>query len=327
MAKTQLIDRLLATSQLTLCLAICCLGSGCMLVRGNNRPQSMPAPSVINAQARLDQVIDAVNRNSAAVRQLQTSRARLSIPGAPDLRTDIAIEQPRRLRMTADHALSAGKELDVGSNDEMFWLWMKRNPVAYYGRHDKVDSGLARNVLPMPPDWLIEGLGLVQFDKNAKHEGPRVSVPGRLDVRSTIPTPSGNLTKLTVIDDQKAWVLEQHIYDQQGQLVASAIASDHRYDGLNGVSLPHRVQIQFPNADSEFSFVLEVDNYVINHLTFDPASLWTMPQPKGYEYQDITLLSASNQPRERSIPLTNVRPHRPERQANLRRLPSFSRIR
>ena len=324
-------------------LALVIHSTGCMMMRGRS-PQGpiTPAPVVLGEQPSLDDVMQAVNKNTAGVRQLQTTSARISIPQA-NLRASIALERPRKLRLIADHVL-AGQELDLGSNDNMFWAVMQQTPVVYYGRHDQVGLGMARDILPMPPDWLIEALGLVQFEPTAGHDGPRVSQPGRLDVRSTIPTPNGNLTRITVVDDQRATVLEQHVYDQDGHLLASAFASEHRYDPLNGVALPHRVQIQFPT--SQLSLVLEVDEYIVNQLSSDPASLWAMPQPEGYTFQDITKLDFSQQraadsqiARTRGTPSQQPRQLYPLqgfsdetstgiRQArSLRRLPPFSRIR
>ena len=55
---------------------------------------------------------------------------------------------------------------------------------------------------------------------------------------------------MTVIDARRAWVVEQHIYDQSGTtLLASAVAESHRYYPVEQVSLPDRVSIRLPTAN------------------------------------------------------------------------------
>jgi len=87
------------------------------------------------------------------------------MPGAPSVGADIAVERPRRLRLRARTQL-LGPELDLGSNDELFWLWAARMPDSsvFYARHDQFTTSKARQVLAIEPAWLIEALGLVQID-------------------------------------------------------------------------------------------------------------------------------------------------------------------
>ena len=96
-----------------------------------------------------------------------------------------------------------------------------------------------------------------------------------MEMRSKIPTPEGESTKVTVLDDARGWVLEQHILDHTGRRIASAVASHHQYDATTGVTLPRHVEVQLPTI--EMAFTLDVSDYMINRLTGDPATLWAMP--------------------------------------------------
>ncbi len=82
-------------------------------------------------------------------------------------------------------------------------------------------------------------------------------------------------------------VLEQQVYDPQGQLLASAVLSAHQFDPVHQVSLPREVQVQLPPA--QMGFTLQVSSYTINQLSGDPAQLWAMPQIAGTNYIDIAL--------------------------------------
>ena len=52
---------------------------------------------------------------------------------------NIAAERPGRFRLTAGTAVT-GQEIDLGSNDELFWMWVRRNqpPAVYFCRHDNL---------------------------------------------------------------------------------------------------------------------------------------------------------------------------------------------
>ena len=81
---------------------------------------TQPIPRALPPAPTLVQIIDVVNDNSARVRSLSTSRATLSMPGVPSLSARIAIERPRSFRLIGE---KFGPQVDVGANDELFWLW------------------------------------------------------------------------------------------------------------------------------------------------------------------------------------------------------------
>ena len=236
-----------------------------------------PAPVVFEGTPTIDRIIAVNNANSEKIQQLQSTGATLKVPGVPALRTTVSFDRPKRFRLLADTSLT-GVELDMGSNDQEFWMWVKRNrpPAVYYCAHDEFHNSAVRDVIPIEPSWIAEALGVVYFDPRGRHEGPYESGEGRIEIRTKIPTPEGDVTKLTVLDDSHGWVLEQHIFDVTGSRVASAIASHHRYDPGTGVTLPRHIEFELPTI--EMSFTLEVSDYIVNRLTGDPETLWTRPK-------------------------------------------------
>ena len=104
-------------------------------------PAGPVAPQILVDGAARDQIIAAVNQNSARIQSLSVTGATITIPdtlGLPLLSGNIAAERPGRFRLTAGTALT-GQEIDLGSNDELFWIWIRRNqpPAVYICRHDK----------------------------------------------------------------------------------------------------------------------------------------------------------------------------------------------
>ena len=153
-------------------------------------------------------------------------------PGLP-----LAVDE-HRLRAAAGipHAGGTsivGAELDLGSNDELFWFWVKRSqpPAIYYCRHDQFAASQARQMTPFEPRWLIEALGVVEFDRSLPNK-LTVLPNDRLRIDTIRNTPEGPMTKVTILDGSQGWVLEQHLYDARRRLVARSIASGHRQDPL-----------------------------------------------------------------------------------------------
>ncbi|HVW47546.1 MAG TPA: hypothetical protein VHA76_10870 [Solirubrobacterales bacterium] len=240
-------------------------------------------PRVLPEAPTMTDVMRVVNGNTGLVQSLYTEHASVSVPLMVSLRARLAVERPRRLHLWADTRFT-GPEVDLGSNDELFWFWAKRNPMPaiFYCRHDQFSTSAARSVLPVEPDWLIEALGLTTFDPNVAHRGP-TPVGGRLRIETPLQTLQGPMTKVTFVDESQGWVLAQHLYDAQGKLAASAVSSHHWRDPGTGAVLPTRIELQTPATDTmqQFSLRLELNDLQVNKLTPNPQ-LWTMPTIEGF---------------------------------------------
>ncbi len=243
------------------------------------RPVLPPAPS-------LEQIITAVNGNSQQIQTFSTHRASINGPGFPALRASVFFERPRRFRLRAETALT-GPELDLGSNDELFWIWVRRNqPQAlYYCRHELYSTSQARQVLGIDPDWLVEAVGITQFDPSLPHQGPFALPNNRYEIRTIRETPDGPTTKVTIVDGSQAFVLEQHLLDPRGQLVASAITSQHRRDPLTMLVLPRIVDIRWPK--SQLTLRIDLGNVEINRQPPNSPELWTLPSYEGWPAVDL----------------------------------------
>ncbi len=189
------------------------------------------------------------------------------------------------MRLQASTALT-GPEVDLGSNDDMFWVWFRRSepPAMYVSRHDQYAGSAAQQYLPIEPQWLLDALGLAQFNPGDFHEGPVVRDKNIVEIKSVVQTPSGQIVKRTVIDARRAWVLEQHVYDRSGALLASAIARSHRYYPEAGVSLPQEIDVQIPSAGLQLS--IDVGTVAING-PLDNQQLWAVPTIAGAPTVDL----------------------------------------
>jgi hypothetical protein len=266
------------------------LCTGLLALSGASCPQMLqrytnPLPRVLPPSPTLEQVIEVVNRNSGQIRSFSANRASLSGSGFPSLGASVAFERPMRFRLRAGTGLT-GTEIDFGSNDELFWFWMRRNqpPGLYYCRHSQFAANAAWRP-PFEPQWLIEALGLAGFDPALPHQGPVALPNDRLRIDTIRNTPEGPVTKITIIDGSQGWILEQHMFNARRQLVASSVASGHRRDPLSGLVMPTVVNINCPPA--QLSMRLDLGEVEINRLSGDPASLWSMPSYPGAPLIDL----------------------------------------
>jgi hypothetical protein len=258
------------------------LVTGLFVLSGANCPHMVrqytnPQPRVLSASPSLEQVIEVVNRNSSQIQSFWTNRASLSGSGFPSLSASIAFQRPQRFRLQAGTGF--GPEIDLGSNDQLFWFWVKRNqPAVFFCRHDQFAGSEAQRATPFEPQWLIEALGVVEFDRNLPHQ-MTLQANDRIRIDTTRDTPEGPVAKVTIVDGSQGWVLEQYVYDVRRRLVASAIASGHRRDPMTNLVMPASVQITSPQA--QLSLRIDLGNVEINRLTDDRPALWSMPSIAG----------------------------------------------
>ena len=270
----------------TLVLAIATSGASCPQFLKGYQYGTLPLPRTLPANASLEQIIQVVHDNTSRVRTYMAPQATLSVPGVPKLSAQVACEPPRRFRLRAQTAVT-GSELDIGSNDDLFWLWIRRHepPVLLFCRHDQYAQSSARRLLPLKADWMPELLGLVSFRPDEHHDGPFPLADGKLEIRSRIRSDDGELTRSTLLDGTTGLVLEQHLFSPTGERLASVRTSKHRVDQNSGAALPRRVEVSWPASGIDFT--LDIANLSTNTPSGDPGLLWQMPAYEGYEPVDL----------------------------------------
>lgn len=261
-------------------------GASCPNVLRGYQVGTMPLPRALPPQPSLYQIIGAVHDNTERVRSLMSSQAVLVVSGVPRLSARVACEPPRRFRLQAQTSLT-GPELDIGSNDDLFWLWLRQHqpPITAFCRHDQYAQSQARQVLPIRADWMPELLGLVNFRPEDTHDGPFPQADGRIEIRSRINTGDGGVLKSTILDGTTGLVAEQHLFTPAGERLASVRTSRFRVDPPSGAALPHLVEVSWPASGVDFK--LELAAITVNGASPDPTQLWQMPAYPGYEPVDL----------------------------------------
>jgi hypothetical protein len=270
-----------------LVILFCSMGASCV---PRLRPNLPTHPVVFESPPDLPRLLDHIHRNSSAVQRLSAEGVQLRIAGAPvALRSTIEFERPDRFKLTGD--FMGTRELDVGSNEQLLWIWGRHAPGALlFVRHDQYDQTVAHQVMPVPPSWLIEALGVLSIDPLGQYSSPTVRPDGKLEIQSQWLARRGDpLTRSLVVDPRYGWVVEQHIQDQHGRLLASAYSSDFRHYPEWNLSLPDRVKVklELPGQPQAFEMSLDIGGYTVNGFAPPDPHYWSMPDSQKLPVLDL----------------------------------------
>lgn len=283
------------------CLAVS--QSGCQILTNFTR-KTAPPPVILKETNSLAHLITTLNAQSAKVNQLKTD-VRVAMKGAPAMRGTLSVERPKRMRLKASVAgISA---LDVGSNDDQFWIWTQvampgQPPTLMYARHIEFETSPIRRHIPLDPAWLIDGLGLTEFRPSDRHEGP-FTRPGDdfLEIHTFRQTATGQNIRKAVIDSKTGLIHQQSFYDQRGNLIAYLNSSKHKYLEDKGVSLPQRLVLHvFDDRGQTTQLTVDTGDYSINALYGAPDRLWAMPNPEGVNKINLSTVQPVDTPQSES---------------------------
>lgn len=199
--------------------------------------------------------------------------------------------------------------MDVGSNDDRFWIWQQvalpgQPPTLMYARHLEFETSPIRRQIPLDPSWLIDGLGFAEFSPADHHQGPNVRPQdGLLEVQTFRRTANGMNVRVCVIDPKTGLIRQQSFYDQHGNRIAYLNASKHRFIEANNVSLPQRLDL-YVDGENGQTTKLSVDagEYSINSLYGDPERLWSMPNPPDVNKIDLSTVQPVAAPQGEAAP-------------------------
>lgn len=267
---------------------------GCSLSKFKLRQASVFEPDVTKTQ-----VVNYINRNvigtdsTPGISSWKTSDAKVQVTGIPfPLPASMAVEAPRNLRIVVTHPISGAQEVDMGSNQEGFWVWTKEQTEMITCSHE--DTSLALQHFEMPiqiqPEWLMEVFGVTPVD-GAEYElqRPKTDLPV-IDLVATRTTPTGKHVERVIRVNTYTGNVDEHILrEQNGETIAVATLDKYR-EMPNGTMLPTFVRITWPAAET----VMKIS---LGHPEVNPPSfagthgMWNQPQIPGTKVVDIGKLS------------------------------------
>lgn len=244
-----------------------------------------PPPCTLPARMPLEQLVEHLNGHVVSSWRSNDVTIRAHGPGGlpVSLSAFLAVEQPRNVRLVANNSFG-GREVDLGSNRDRFWFWLQRAQPrrVVTAAHD--DAGRVR--IPFEPDWLMEALGVRPLraeELTVQHDQP---APHRATLLAERLSPGGQRMRHAIVVDTCYGLILQHaLFDASGRHVARAVFSDHRPLAGSGVTLPHRIELHWPEAELALTMYL-------GHVEIKPPAtsddLWTLPSYPDSPIEDLS---------------------------------------
>lgn len=268
---------------------------GCQLFRNFNRATER-LPVAFSELPSQEQLLANLEVRRSTVKQLD-SRITVAIPGAPKIRGSLQVELPNRMRMKAGVMGASALGVDVGSNDNEFWVFSQasiggQTPALYFANHRQFELSPMRQTLPLEPRWLIDALGVTGFLSTDRHQGPTLAGNGLMKLTTYRTTAAGPQYIETTMAIASGLIIRQTIYDKDAKLVAyfdSTNYKNYQYQDpfrpsvKTTISLPHHIEIFVadPNTQQLTKMVAELSDFSVNKLNGSPDQMWAMPDPVG----------------------------------------------
>jgi hypothetical protein len=253
----------------------------------HQRQQDVP-PVLFSTIPPKEELLAALNLPASRVQRIQAQGASVSIAGYPSVPAEFALERPGSFRFRAASSLM-GPIVDLGSNPEMLWFWTSQSnpPHVYFARHDRLAGSPIRRMLPIDPAMFSEALGLVELAPENVVGEPITAGKERLQLVCRQMTPAGEVTRTLQIHARHGYLLEQQIADAAGRPLLNARLLDQRHYKLDGVTLPHRMELSLPEGDLRIQ--LHVPNYSVNQPFTTGETTFAFPREQLGQYQLVDI--------------------------------------
>tara|TARA_R110002111_G_scaffold153375_1_gene220207 strand:+ start:175374 stop:176525 length:1152 start_codon:yes stop_codon:yes gene_type:complete len=291
----QLFCRLLKVTKLAVVICFLAMLTSCASVR-TFLPQQPPV-CVLPPNASYTQIVTHLNSQINGVHGWQSSNVKIRARqqgGIPvSLNAMLAVEHPKRFRLRASSPL--GAEVDFGSNDDRFWFWVKRSEQkrVFTIRHDHYQSMGSQLNIPFEPDWLLEALRVVPLNEKELSIQKEGQNSPNVKLISDRLLPNGKLVqKILVVNLCTGNIIEQSLYDSQGQRIATATLGEYRVCSNSGATLPHVIKLDWPQAG--IVLTMTMSNIEVNPAGV-PTEVWGLPEIPGYPVMDLGSAFAPSQ--------------------------------
>jgi hypothetical protein len=260
-------------------IALCLLAMGCNIFRARPEPPDAKAPPVPvgdTGKPTSEQLVRYLNNQAATLQSIETRDLTVDVR-APGVSVgldggSLMCQKPRYFRMVGKKFGS--QEVLVGSNDERFWFYVKRDPqdALYHCSYTDFDKGAVELPFPFEPEWVLEALGMAQVgggstkveeDKATYRLIENTTLRGRPVRKETV------FYKGTARGDQPQ-VKARMMYDEQNRLICMAtIKSVTRIPLERGpntrsvsVTCPQMIKLEWPAQETEL--ILDLGRVKVN---------------------------------------------------------------
>lgn len=281
-------------------LASCVLlvNCGCPSMKiWERQPKLSKVDPPLSWTATPEEILAKVNQNAYSefspegLKSYRCDDVRVRMQGIPaPMRASMVVEAPRNLRLRVAHPITGGEAVDIGSNEERFWMWAKESQPAnvLVCSHDQIAVASQVTSLPLPfrPDWLMEVLGVTPIS-GSKYEVHRSKPKSPIaELVSVQHTADQKVRRIVTVNTVYGVVLEHRVESLEGQMIAQAKLSNHWRDPETRLILPRTIAIDWPAADQHLALTLELNTVEFNPATASLA-MWQVPRMADYPEFDL----------------------------------------
>jgi hypothetical protein len=242
-----------------LALTVLVAAGGCPPREGglNNllRPSGVTTPPPTEVPSKED-LVSYLNNNAAGLPGIKSDDVDLTCYAGPvpvTVRAKLRAAGPRNFRMSGE--LFGSTEVDLGSNPQEFWYWIKRSepPYQVFCSYQALEEGKVK-VMPFPfqPDWILEAMGMGKYGPPEKY-GPVVAEKGQLKLIEKTKSPQGQwVKKVIVFNHRKAKNNDEPqvtdfllLDDAKGTLICSAHVTRRLVIPGKG-EIPRELELSWP---------------------------------------------------------------------------------
>jgi hypothetical protein len=237
-------------------------------------------------------VVACLNDNARRIQSLESKDVDLTCTQGQsvNLRAFMACEKPRNFRLRGQ--VVNNTIVDMGSNGQEFWWWIGKAdpPYLYHCTHEDFSRIQGRVQLPFQPDWVMEALGMSEYDPRKDYQ----LLPGRgntLELVENALSPQGRpvrkVTVLTRTPNSQIQINAHLLKDEQGREICSAYITQHQRDNATNAVLPRTVELRWPAEQIKMKMVI---NEVQVNREIQPqrtVALFTRPLLKDVPTYDL----------------------------------------
>jgi hypothetical protein len=295
------------------CLGLLALSSGCGPFNNNKGGTVADATPRWTGTPKADQLVAVLNQNAQQLKSVEAKKvfltAKVNNEHQGGMEGFLACQKaerpgtPPNFRLQAD--LLGTPRVDVGSNSDEFWFFIKdpaRPYVVYYCSYADYPKVAARGAMPFPvqPEWVVEALGMAEYDPHQKYE---VSAQSKetYDLVQRTKSPRGTeIVKVVAFHKTPragqspvaAYILYETTNDakQPYRMICSASIAESQAVPVGGgktVPMPSTVRLNCPQEKTELTIEL---GKVQANVPFDQERsgyLFTRQALRNYKSYDL----------------------------------------
>ena len=302
------------------CVGLLALSAGCKIFN-NPGPEPAPKAAAWVGAPKADDLVAYLNRNAQPVTSIEAKDALVTAKQNGeqpiDLTSYLACQKGARPGTPPNFRLQSyvvgNEEVDIGSNSQEFWFWIKRapQPYVYHCSYADYPDVAKRGAMPFPvqPEWVVEALGMAEYDPKAKYEVTESKATYDLVQRTRSPRGTEMAKVIAFHKSPRAGQSQVGAYilyevDDKGKYQTVCVAriddSQAVVAGGKTVVLPTKVTINCPKEKVEL--VINLGKTRVNQAfgQSDPSILFTRRTLNNYKSYDLA--------RGPDAPASGVRP-------------------